>query len=430
MRVRLDRPRSAEGQIVTSRERVLRAVNFEKPDRVPIDLGATRASGINAVVYDRLKKRMGIETPTKVHDTMQMLAEVELEVVERLHVDVLPLEPATMRWARQDAEEGERRRLFSGLDVYFPPGTKIEARPGGSWMLQDSDGNDVARMPRDGYYFDFDRPTMANRRIDPDAFRPPDTVPDEELQQFAEYGRFLYENTDKALLGWGASISLIGLSQLLSDTITQGSLDTWLSMLMTEQETAHEMMGRSVDAAIKRIKLYHEAVGPYSFAWGVASDDAGTQRRELLSPDLFREMIRPHYARLCDWVHRHTGWKTFLHSCGSIERYIPEWIDAGIDILNPVQISAANMEPERLMAEFGGRIVFWGGGCDTQRVLPFGTPDEVREHVCHNIEVFGSGSGGFVFTQVHNIQQDVPVENVEAMFREVYASPNDHRERA
>jgi uroporphyrinogen-III decarboxylase len=131
-------------------------------------------------------------------------------------------------------------------------------------------------------------------------------------------------------------------------------------------------------------------------------------------------MIKPHYGRLCDWVHRHTGWKTYLHSCGSIYHYIPHWIEAGIDILNPVQISAANMEPERLMKEFGGQIVFWGGGCDTQRVLPLGTPDEVREHVRHNIEVFGSGEGGYVFTQVHNIQQNVPVENVEAMFEAAY----------
>jgi len=405
---------------VNSRERVLRAVNFERPDRVPIDLGATRASGINAVVYDRLKRRMGMESPTRIHDTMQMLAEVEPEVVKRLHVDVLPLEPATMRWARQDAVEGVRRTLFSGLDAYFPPGTRIEERHDGSWVLKSADGRDAARMPKDGYYFDFIRPTMAGARIDPAAFRPCDTVPDEELEAFAQYGRFLFESTDKALLGWGACISLVGLSALLAENITQGSLDEWLCMLMTERETAHEMMGRYVDAVIKRMELYHQAVGPYCFAWGIASDDAGTQGAELLSPDLFREMIKPHYERLCGWVHAHTNWKTWLHSCGSIYGYLADWIDAGVDILNPVQISAANMEPARLMAEFGGKIVFWGGGCNTQHVLPFGTPEEVRDHVRRNIKAFAAGSGGFVFTQVHNIQQDVPVENVEAMFDAAY----------
>ena len=399
-----------------SRERVLRAVNFENPDRVPVDLGGIRASGINAVVYDKLKKRMGIGTPTRIHDNMQILAEIEMEVVDRLHVDVLPLEPMTARWARQDAEEGVRKTLFCGLDVYFQPGTNIDEHEDGSWVLKNADGDEFAQMPKNGFYFDFIRPTMASTQIDPDAFHPVDTVADEELEQFAEHGRFLYENTDKALLGWGASISMVGLSALLSDNITQGALDEWLCLLMTEKDTAHEMMSRYVDAVIKRLKLYHQAVGDTCFAWGVASDDAGTQHAELLSPGLFREMITPHYRRLCDWVHTHTNWKTYLHSCGSVYGFIPEWIDAGIDILNPVQISAANMEPERLMSEFGGKIVFWGGGCDTQKVLPLGTPDEVREHVRRNIEVFTAGEGGYVFTQVHNIQQDVPVENVEVMF--------------
>ena len=210
-------------------------------------------------------------------------------------------------------------------------------------------------------------------------------------------------------------ISLIGLSFLLSDNITQDSLDEWMCMLMVEKETAHEMMGRYVDATIRCMALYHQAVGDRCVAWGIASDDAGTQRSELISPGLFVEMIQPHYRRLCDWVHSHTPWKTFLHSCGCVYDYIEPWIEAGVDILNPVQISAAKMEPERLAGEFGGRIVFWGGGCDTQRVLPFGSPEDVRRHVKRNLEVFGASSGGYVFTQVHNVQANVPVENVEAM---------------
>jgi len=406
--------------MMNSRERVLRAVNFQKPDRVPIDLGAIRASGINAVVYDELKKRMGIDTSTKIHDTMQILAEVEMEVLERLHVDILPLDVGDVEWVRQDARRGVKKRLFCGLDVYFPPNTNITEEKDGSWSQHNADGEAFARMPKNGFYFDFIRPTMSSNRIDPNAFQPRDTVNDETLEIMSQHAKFLYENTDKAILGWGASISLVGLSALLSDNITQGSLDEWLIMLITEKETAHDMMERYVDAVIKQIKLYHQAVGDYCFAWGVASDDAGTQRGELMAPDLFVEMIKPHYKRLCDWVHANTNWKTYLHSCGSIYHYIPEWIDAGIDILNPVQISALNMEPKRLMKDFGGQIVFWGGGCDTQKVLPLGTPEEVREHVRHNLSVFAGGNGGYVFTQVHNIQQNVPVENVEAMFAAAY----------
>ena len=250
--------------------------------------------------------------------------------------------------------------------------------------------------------------------IDPDKFQPRDTVSDEQLQSLQKVAGHFYRNTDKGILGWGASISLMGLSALLSDNITQGSLDTWLAMLMTEKETAHDMMGRYVDGTIKCLELYNQAVGDYCHVWGVASDDAGTQRSELLSPDLFAEMVKPHYKRLCDWVHANTKWKTFLHSCGCIQGYIEHWIEAGIDVLNPVQISAARMEPQRLMDEFGGRIVFWGGGCDTQNVLPSATPQQIREHVRKNISILNT-KGGFVFTQVHNIQANVPPENIEAM---------------
>ena len=404
---------------MTSRERVRRAINFERPDRVPIDLGAMRASGISAVVYEQLKQRMGLDTPTKLMDSMQILAEVELEVVDRLHVDVLPIEGTGAAWAASRASDGVERELFCGRKVQFPTGTDIGVEPDGSWVLKNAAGEPYARMPKDGYYFDFIRTTMAGK-IDPDAFQPNDTVGDEVLRAVERRARFLYENTDKALLGWGASISLLGLSWLLSDNITQGSLDEWLVMLMTEKETANEMMGRYVDAAIKLAELYHQALGDTCMIWGVASDDAGTQRNVVLRPDVFEEIIKPHYRRFCDWVHSNTHWKTFLHSCGSVHEYIPQWIDAGIDILNPVQISAAKMEPRRLMDDFGGEIVFWGGGCDTQRVLPCAAPDEVKEHVRENIATFGSGSGGYVFCQVHNVQPDVPVENVEAMLAAAY----------
>ena len=405
---------------MNSRERVQAAVNFQKPDRVPIDLGALRASGISAVVYDKLKKSIGLDTPTKIHDTMQILAEIEMEMIDHLHIDVLPLDASDVAWVTQDACEGVPRKLFCGLEVYFKSGTNIGVEDDGSWVLLNKSGEVFARMPHDGYYFDFTRTTMAGQGIDPDAFQPSDTVPDETLDLMAQRARFLDENTDKAILGWGACISMIGLSSLLADNITQGSLDDWMIMLMIEKEAAHDMMGRYVDAVIKQLKQYHQAVGDRCFAWGVASDDAGTQRREFISPQLFEEMIKPHYKRLCDWMHSHTNWKTFLHSCGCVHDLIPHWIDAGIDIFNPVQISAANMEPQHLAQQFGGKLVFWGGGCDTQNVLANVGPDEVKQHVWDNLRAFNALEGGYVFTQVHNVQQNVPPGNVEAMLTATY----------
>lgn len=407
-------------QTMTSRERVRKAINFQRPDRVPIDLGAMRASGISATVYDKLKKRMGVTSPTKVLDAMQLLAEVEPDMLDRLHVDVVPLEGSLAGWLGQPAATGIEKRLPSGVTAWLPPGTDIRVEADGSWVLVRGDGQPYARMPKGGFYFDFIRSTMAGQAIDPRKFHPKDTVTDEELDAFARRAKYLYENTDKAVFGWGASISLFGLSALLSDNITQGSLDEWLCMLIAEKDTANEMMSRCVDAAITCAKLYHQAVGDRVMIWGMASDDAGTQRAGLVSPETFREMILPHYRRFNDWLHRNTPWKTFLHSCGSVHDYIQGWIDAGVDILNPVQISAANMDPPRLMHDFGGKVVFWGGGCETQKVLPLATPAEVRQHVKENLDTFRAREGGFVFTQVHNVQPNVPVENVEAMLQAAY----------
>jgi len=400
---------------MNSRQRVRAAVDFEKPDRIPIDLGATGASTINAVVYDNLKRRCGINTPTKVVDAMTVTAEIEPEFYDRFKIDVVPLLCPRAAWAFMPADNGIRKKLFCGTEVYFSPDTNISEEADGKWLLKNASGQAYAEMPKDGFYFDFINNSQPNSTIDPKAFKPSETVSDEELALVQKRAQHLYENTDKAILGWGATLSIVGLSALLADNITQGMLDEWLIMLMTEKETAHEMMGRYVDAVIKKTELYHQAIGDRCMIWGAGSDDAGTQRAALMPPAVFSEMIKPHYKRLCDWIHTHTHWKTFLHSCGSIYEYIPHWIEAGIDIINPVQISAADMEPSRLMAEFGGKIVFWGGGCDTQNVLHCATPAQVREHVRQLIGVFGSGSGGFVFAQVHNIQQNVPPENVEAM---------------
>jgi uroporphyrinogen-III decarboxylase len=235
------------------------------------------------------------------------------------------------------------------------------------------------------------------------------------------YGQSLYRNTDYAILGWGFGVCFLGLS-LITDrasNVTQGLPNEWMMMLMSEKETCHEIMDRSVEATISCLKLVNQAVGNCCFAWGIADDDSGTQRGEFIRPDLWAEMLKPHYRKLCDWIHAHTPWKVFLHSCGSIYHLLPHFIEAGIDIINPVQTSAANMDPRRLKAEFGDRLVFWGGGCDTQHVLGSATPEEVREHVRERIGIFSPG-GGYVFNQVHNIQANVPPENVLAMFDAAY----------
>lgn len=401
---------------MTSRERVQRAVNFQTPDRVPIDLGGMKASGITVGAYDRLKKMLGIRTATKVLDPRFMIAVVEPEVLQRFHVDVLPIDLSCITAAVRPDSEWIPRTIFDGTPVLFSPGTGIREDPDGSWILLNPDGSPSSfRMPRGGYYFD---DTSFNRggRIDPALFKPPSDIPDDSLRMMADYAGSLYRDTDYALLGWGFGVCFLGLSLITdrSSNVTQGLPDEWMMMLMTEKQTCYEMMDRLVEATISCLRLVNQAVGDYCFAWGIASDDSGTQRGEFISPDLWAEMIKPHYTKLCDWIHRDTEMKTFFHCCGSIPHLIPHLIEAGVDILNPVQTSAAGMDPHWLKKEFGRRIVFWGGGCDTQSVLPSATPDAVRNHVKERLEIFAPG-GGYVFNQVHNIQANVPSENIVTM---------------
>jgi hypothetical protein len=401
---------------MTSRERVQKAVNFQVPDRVPIDLGAMKASGIAAVAYDRLKKLLGIHSATRLMDTRFMIAEVERGILERFHVDVLPIDLSLIAAAARPDSEWAPRVLHDGTAVLFPPGTSIREDPDGSWVLLNDDGSpSTFRLPAGGYYFD-DISFNSAGRIDPARFRPQADIPDESLRLLADYAGSLYRTTDYALLGWGFGVCFLGLSLITdrSSNVTQGMPGEWMMMLLTEKQTCHEMMDASVEAAISCLRLLNQAAGDYCFAWGVASDDSGTQRGEFISPELWAEMIKPHYARLCAWVHRHTKMKTFFHCCGSIRNLIPHLIEAGVDILNPVQTSAAGMDPAELKSRFGGRIVFWGGGCDTQSVLPSATPAEVRGHVQDRMRIFKPG-GGYVFNQVHNIQANVPVENIVAM---------------
>jgi uroporphyrinogen-III decarboxylase len=412
---------TTETNMMTSRERVLKAVNHQTPDRVPIDLSGMKASGIAVGAYDRLKRRLGISTRTRVWDPRLMIAVVEDEVLRRLHVDVVPLDLSFLLSAARADDEWTPRRLFDGTEAWFPPGTDIVEDAAGNWILRNADGSlSPFKMPKGGYYFD---DTSFNRgsKIDPKIFRPVDDVPDEDLETFSRCSRSLYEETDYAILGWGYGVCFLGLSMIAdrASNVAQGLPDQWMMMLMTEKETCHEMMDQAVEATIKCLSLASQAVGDRCFAWGIAADDSGTQRGEFIRPDLWAEMLKPHYKKLCDWIHSHTSWKTFLHSCGSVRNLMPHFIEAGIDILNPVQTSAANMDPAQLKREFGDHLVFWGGGCDTQRILGGAGPDEIRQHVKDRIGTFSPG-GGYVFNQIHNIQTNVPPENIVAMFDAAY----------
>lgn len=396
---------------MTKRQRLIQALNHQEPDRVPVDFGGMRSTGIAASAYAKLVDKLGIDTRTKIYDIGQMLAVVDEEVLERFQVDVVPLEPFHASWRqRAYVDQWEPRTLFDGTPAHFPKGTRIETTPDGDWDLLNDVGEVTGRMPKNGYYFDsIESPIdfASETTIVPlEELNPPTTIPDEELEYLQTKARHLYEDTDYGILGFGFGT---GFAQL-----SIGGWTNWLCLMATEPNYCQDVVAKAAEATIARLALVYEAVGDYPQAWGIASDDMGTQKGELLSPAMFASIVQPGYTAVCRWVHENTQWKTFIHCCGSVSRLLPGFIEAGIDIFNPVQTSAANMEPTALKQAYGRDIVFWGGGCDTQSVLPFGTPEEVYSHVQERLDIFAPG-GGFVFNQVHNVQAHTPPENVIAM---------------
>jgi uroporphyrinogen decarboxylase len=390
---------------MTSRDRVLKAINHQEPDRVPIDLGSTIVSGISPAKYGELREHLGLGShPIRVYDVYLMLAEVELEVLDWLNCDTVML-PWLMRRDRWGIRLDAWRpwRLSGGTPVEVPANFRPERDGQGSLLLV-KDGRPWAKMPREGFYFDL----IEERRIGQEL---PDTetaryapLTDEELEFIQAYAERLYRETDKALIGDGGGMDL--------DIV--GSFEEWLMLLAAQKGYMDEFYTNRVDSVIANLKLYRQAVGD-RIAVIFFGQDFGMQDRELLSPRMFQDLIAGHYRRIFAWIHQHTDWKVMFHSDGSIFNLLPMMADMGVDILNPVQCTAANMEPKRLKRMFGDRLVFWGGGVDSTTVLLSGTDQEVRKQVRERIRTFAPG-GGYVFSPVHNIQPDVPVENVVAAY--------------
>ncbi|GAB4565472.1 MAG: uroporphyrinogen decarboxylase family protein [Anaerolineae bacterium] len=386
-----------------SRERVLTALAHKEPDRVPIDFGGMRSTGIMALAYAPLKRYLGIEEGSiDVYDVGQQLAWVEEPVKQRFSVDVVALDlDALGPWQPYTLPDGTPARL--------PARYRIERAPDGSQYILDDEGRRVAHMPPGGYYFDGIYRPLANAETIDDLKRYKwSGRTDDELQRLRKAARFLYEETDYAIMGaFGGNIleagqGLRGWEQFMIDLAIGGPfLETFLELL-TENH-------------LRNLERYLAAVGDYIQIIQMG-DDLGTQRGPQVSLDTYRRWIKPYHKRIYGWVHEHYPHiYVFLHCCGGIYELIPELIEEGVQILNPVQTSAYGMDPVRLKREFGADLTFWGGGCETQTTLPRGTPDEVRAQVRERLEIFAPG-GGYVFNQVHNVQYGVPPENVTAMF--------------
>jgi hypothetical protein len=397
---------------VTSRERVRTALDFREPDRVPIDLGSNLQSGIMAHALDRLRRHLGLpRRPVKVHEVFQMLGEVEQDVVERLGADVLPVEPLVQFFGLR-RECWKPWKLWDSTEVLVPGQFDVEIDSEGGWLLHtggDPSAPVEGRMPKGGYYFDMPGLTASVPDWQPPALsaaRAEHRLGAEELEHMQARAEHLRATTDKALMlgAWDTT----GLPWV-------GSIPDFLMLMATDKAYVRDLFEVRTEVALDNLALLHAHLGDSIDIIGMEGNDYAGQGCELIAPELFQELCVPFWKTQNAWVHTNTTWKTWFHSCGAVARLLPMLVDAGVDIINPVQTSAASMDPRALKERFGGRIAFWGGGVDTQRTLPFGSPAQVAAEVRERIRILAPG-GGFVFNPIHNIQQGTPPENITAAY--------------
>jgi uroporphyrinogen decarboxylase len=392
------------------RQRVIAAINHQPVDRLPVDLGGMRSTGIMALAYHDLKRHLGInEGELLIFDTGQQLAYVEEPVRKKLGVDVVILDGGLLDGWRPYTLPG-------GIPAKICKSFLTEPDGEGGEFSVDPEGFHIGHRPAASYYFDnITPPPLAYAQSISDLKKyNGDSYSDNYLSKLQNEAKRLHDETDYAILGSFGGAFLEGAQGLRG-------WDQFMLDLATDQSFVEALLDKMLENYLRNIKLYLDAVGDYIQIIQMGGD-MGTQNGPQINPRMYYEIFQPREKELWGCIHQlKPEVAVFLHCCGGIYDLIPGIVDAGCDILNPVQISARGMEPERLKREFGKEICFWGGGCDTQRVLPFATPEEVYLHTRQNILTFSKGSG-YVFSQVHNIQVGVPVENILAMYRAVSES--------
>jgi uroporphyrinogen decarboxylase len=365
---------------VNPRARVLAALDHRQPDRVPIDLGSCGPTGIHIQAYQRLLKVLGIQEEVRLWDLIGQLAQPSETVLNLVGADVRGIRVGGATYAPQVLSQDAVRDQW-GTVWRRPEGTTCYSIV--SYPLRDATLEDLADYPW------------------------PDGTEPGRVAGLAEKTRRLREETPYAILG-EVSGHILERAQMIR------GFDTFLLDLALQPAFAEELLDRILDVEIGIVSTFLDAVGPYLDVIAF-KDDIGMQGGPLISPAMFRRFIKPRVKKLIEAIQTRTKAKIWFHSCGSAYYAIPDLIELGIDVLNPVQVMARDMDPARLKREFGRNLSFWGA-IDTQRVLPFGTPDEVIAEVKQRLRELAPG-GGYVLASVHNIEADVPGENVWAMFQ-------------
>lgn len=392
---------------MNSRERILAAVNHRPVDRVPIDFGGTRQSGISVWAYVKLRERLGLvnRQRPRIFDVYQMLADIEQDVAERFGSDCVALHRPAVAFGIRN-ENWKPFTFPSGLSAEVPGGFNPEPDGQGGLVLR-RNGVDIAAMPCRGFYFDRLEKYPGASHPDLAQWRAP-RLDAASLDHLHQESQVLFTQSNKAI------VAALGPPYELFNGIGQGGFEEWMMTFASEPEYVDALYAELVEAWIENLRAFHAAVGDRVQVIQIC-DDFGTQNAPFLSVKMFRERLLPAYKRGLDWIHTNTSWKVLLHSDGAIVPLLPSIIEMGVDILNPVQTSAAGMKPERLKREFGSQLVFWGGSCDAQGAFAHGTPDEVAAETERNLTTLAPGSG-LVCAPIHNIQANVPPDNIIALF--------------
>ena len=392
---------------MTSRERMLKTLNHEEPDRIPRDLGGTESSGMTAYALFNLQTYLGMPPRQKVFEPYQYVAYIREELKTRFGIDTANLTPEPRNWIETTNP--------LGFDVLLPEMWREESREDGSTEVLGSGDRVVGRRPKGGFYFDPVNPPLEH------------LVKPEDLEQYKEtifsfdYPSFADESADN-LQARARQMHAEGRCTVLNlccHILAAGQLLRGFENFMVDLLTDEKMVRRLLDYLIEGYCRRVDWMAPLlrdSVDVVLLNDDLGTQKGPMLSPSTYREMIKPYQKALFGYVKKAFGKPILFHSCGAVSAFIPDLIEVGVDALNPVQSSADGMDLQGLKNDFGDAITFWGGGVDTQSVLNGKTPGEVEDAVRRNVDIMAPG-GGFVFCQVHNIQPDVHPENVIAMYR-------------
>jgi uroporphyrinogen decarboxylase len=397
---------------MTSRERVLEALNHREPDRVPVDFSGHRSSGIAAMAYPKLREFLGLPPkPVLVYDVVQQLAIVDEDVLDRFGVDTIELG----RGFALNDDSWSPWTLPDGTPCFVPSWTPLE-KDDGRWVIRSKTGRVLAHMPEGVLYFeqtyypflDGDDLEAISTALEESMWTavasPPGPI---DSQSLSEGAKRLREKTDRAIIGlFGGNLFEIG--QFLYRN------DRFMMMLAAEPKHAHRFLDKLVEIHLANLEKFLEAVGDYIDII-LFGDDLGMQTGPMMSPQMYREFFKPRHQLLWNRAKQLADVKVMLHCCGGVWELLPDLIEAGLDAINPVQISCSGMDAGRLKADFGKDITFWGGGCDTRDILPTGTPQQVAENVKEQVSILRPG-GGFVFQQVHNILANIPPANIAAMF--------------